>query len=225
MTSTYFAMNNYHNYQPHIFLDKETRIKAEEYAKTLDNAIRTKALPYTGIFWRGASYSFPDNVSDTGERFTSVTTDPDIAIAFAIDADENYYFKTDGQIPNITGLQQIRVTTKTPFVQGNIGESECIFPWFTRIRFVEYRLFHIHQAHDAFPDYFGQHIHGLVFLTRVYEILGLVELSSKRLRVESCISCRQPATHLCSGCDSAYFCSDIQCKQKADFHLDLCAKN
>lgn len=228
----YWAMNNYAD--PQAAMDAAARADAEQKVRLLDDALRNETKAFTGHLYRGSTYSWPETAVDTGERFTSATTNIHIAMLFALGRGTSMGNRvtpkqTDGLAPNVGGLQEILVTAATPMVRGNAGEGELIFPQHVRLKFQKYKLTIIdsHKLDDY--DQYGlrkslEDHPKLIFLTRVYHFIGLIEMSYKRARVQACISCAQPATHLCSGCEKAHFCSDVQCASHVEAHLDWCVK-
>lgn len=218
----YYGMNNHCN--PDADEDKIPFHQVEDFqekAYDLDQAIRKKSKAHTALLWRGSNVNYPEDATDSGSRFTSASRDPEIAAGFALGLVCNSQTPvspafSDGQIPNASGMQLIRVTVPIPFVGGKIAESEYIFPHHVRMRFLKYTL-----VDRGVP--FGEDKRPLIFLTRVYEFMGLAELSSKKMRIAACVSCAQPATHVCSGCQKAYYCSHRQCKDLSLSHLKKCS--
>lgn len=231
--SLFWAMNNFAN--PDAPMDEDTRFNARRNVRYLDYALREETNAYTGKFWRGSStYNWPETVTDTGKRFTSVTSDLLTAAVFALGRGTSMAIRvepkdTDGYMPNVSGLQIIDVTVPTPFVRGNMFEKEFVFPQHVKLRFKEFVLVRVlsedlkkKYGEDPWEDgLLRRHTH-FVFLTRVYEFLGLAEISVKRARLEACISCAQPATHTCSKCSKAFFCTDKQCSDHSENHLNSC---
>lgn len=224
----YWVMNNFMD--PDAAMHEDVREEAQNYSSILENALEEKSQPRSGIFWRGSSsYNWPENVIESGSRFTSVTTNPATAIVFALGhgtkmGRKTPPSKTDGEIPNASGLQIISIS-RVPMVRGNLSESELVLPPHMRVRFIEYQFTRVKKSDWETYKVLDNLPETVVFLTRVYEIIGLLSSATKRARLDSCISCGQSATHICSGCNSAYFCSDEQCKGKSDVHLNHCSKN
>ena len=227
----YWAMNNYSN--PDAPMEKDVRLDAEKKVRVLDDALRTETKGFIGHLYRGSTYSWPETATDTGERFTSATTSIFIAMVFALGRGTSMGERVrpkpaDGFIPNVGGLQEIIVEAATPMVRGNVGEQELVFPQHVRLKFQKYKLTVIdsHLLKDYDQNGLMQSLEGhprLIFLTRVYRFIGLIEMSYKRARVQACISCAQPATRRCSGCKQAHYCSDAQCAAHIEAHLDKCS--
>lgn len=230
----FWAMNNYRD--PQAELEDEDRKIARRYITLLDTALRHETDAYTGFFYRGSSaYSWPETAIDTGSRFTSVTTDLATAVLFALGLGTKMGHrikprKTDRDTPNIGGLHVVIVKSPTPMVAGNLHEKEFILPLHCRLRFDSYKAIRIESnilfgmQLDAAASELIRRYPTFVFLTRFYHVFGLIEKGHKKSRVEACISCAQPATHMCSGCEKAHYCSDPQCASHIESHLDWCAE-
>lgn len=233
--SLYWAMNNFAD--PDAPMDKDTRSTARRNVRNLEYALRNETDLYTGNFWRGSTYSWPETATDTGKRFTSATSDLLIAAVFALGRGTSMAVriepeKTDGYIPSTSGLQIIQVTVPTPMVRGNLWEKEFVFPQHVKLRFKEFVLTRVlakeleeKLGEDPWNDGLLKRHRQFVFLTRVYEFMGLYEPSVKRARIEACISCAQPASHVCSGCSKAFFCKDTQCIDHSQKHLSNCIRS
>jgi hypothetical protein len=145
-----------------------------EVTATLEAAI-LKNTACRGELWYGSPDTWPEDVIESGEKLTPLTTDRITAARFALgreeDQDPENIEYTDADIPNAANLYRIEVWVPTQMVSGTCHKGEVILPPHVRLRFLGYSLYSLHldlEESEEVPSDF-------VFLVREYAVEGVEE--------------------------------------------------